>query len=146
MRNVLCAVRVERQVDKNEEEFELIINCFFVAHREAIKNPIYGETRNALNPSRSTGGSSSGEAALLAGRGSILGWGSDIGGSMREPAHFCGVCAFKPTSTRVRWGFCPGKSLIVVLLWVPGTRKTFVQKFVTTPLFSFQSHWCSTIL
>jgi len=47
------------------------------------------------------GGSSGGEACLLAQRGSILGLGSDIGGSLRNPAHFCGIASLKPTSGRL---------------------------------------------
>lgn len=49
---------------------------------------------------RTSGGSSSGEGALLACRGSILGLGSDIGGSVRIPAHNCGIFALKPTCNR----------------------------------------------
>ena len=50
-----------------------------------------------------SGGSSSGEASLIRGGGSIVGIGSDIGGSIRQPSFFCGVCGFKPTSKRIRW-------------------------------------------
>ena len=70
--------------------------------RVETKNAIHGNILHPHDPSRTPGGSSSGEGALLATRGSILGWGSDIGGSIREPCHFCGVCGFKPTSTRIR--------------------------------------------
>ena len=44
---------------------------------------------------------SGGEAALIAGGGSILGLGTDIGGSLRIPAHFTGICGFKPTNGRL---------------------------------------------
>lgn len=58
----------------------------------------------ALNPwdkSRTPGGSSGGEAALIAAFGSPLGLGTDIGGSIRIPASYCGLCGFKPTSGRL---------------------------------------------
>ena len=64
-------------------------------------NPLYGRTRNPWNPDRSPGGSSGGEAALIAAGGSPLGLGSDIGGSVRLPAHACGIHAIKPTSGRL---------------------------------------------
>lgn len=67
----------------------------------ACSNPIYGITRNPHNPARAPGGSSGGEGALIAAGGSILGLGSDIGGSLRIPSHFCGTVALKPTSGRL---------------------------------------------
>ncbi|XP_058260112.1 fatty-acid amide hydrolase 1 isoform X2 [Hemibagrus wyckioides] len=64
-------------------------------------NPIYGTTVNPHNLQKTCGGSTGGEAALIGGGGSILGLGSDIGGSLRIPAAFCGVCALKPTANRI---------------------------------------------
>ncbi|XP_045905019.1 fatty-acid amide hydrolase 1 isoform X1 [Micropterus dolomieu] len=64
-------------------------------------NPIYGQTVNPHNLQKTSGGSSGGEAALIGGGGSVLGLGSDIGGSIRIPASFCGICGFKPTSGRL---------------------------------------------
>ncbi|XP_041063762.1 fatty-acid amide hydrolase 1-like [Carcharodon carcharias] len=64
-------------------------------------NPIYGETINPHNAKRTSGGSSGGEAALIAAGGSILGIGTDIGGSIRFPAACCGICGFKPTANRL---------------------------------------------
>lgn len=58
----------------------------------------YGRTNNPLNPEYSPGGSSGGEAALVASGSTVLGVGSDIGGSIRYPAHCCGVVGFKPHS------------------------------------------------
>ncbi|NXO80196.1 FAAH1 hydrolase, partial [Sitta europaea] len=66
-------------------------------------NPIFGQTLNPFNPQKSPGGSSGGEGALIAGGGSILGIGSDIGGSIRLPSSFCGLCGIKPTAQRLRW-------------------------------------------
>jgi amidase len=62
-------------------------------------NDIYGTTNNPWDPARSPGGSSGGEAAALAAGLSALGAGSDIAGSLRNPAHYCGIYAHKPT-----WG------------------------------------------
>jgi len=60
-------------------------------------NPLHGGTRNPYDLTRSPGASSSGEAAIIAAAGSPLGIGSDSGGSIRLPAHYC-VAALKPTT------------------------------------------------
>ena len=60
-------------------------------------NPIYGRTSHPLDPSRTPGGSSGGAAAALAAGMVALELGSDIGGSIRVPAHFCGVFGHKPS-------------------------------------------------
>ncbi|HEY1426269.1 MAG TPA: amidase family protein [Caulobacteraceae bacterium] len=60
-------------------------------------NPVYGRTNNPHDLSRSPGGSSGGGAAALAAGMVPLEFGSDIGGSIRVPAHFCGVFGHKPT-------------------------------------------------
>lgn len=65
-------------------------------------NPIYGGTTHPLDKTRVPGGSSGGEGALLGGGGSILGMGTDIGGSIRNPAAVSGVCGLKPTYCRLR--------------------------------------------
>lgn len=62
---------------------------------------IYGVTRNPYNTALTSGGSSGGEAALIAMGGSPLGCGSDTGGSIRVPAGLCGLYGFKPSSARV---------------------------------------------
>ncbi|KAM3910013.1 fatty-acid amide hydrolase 1-like [Leptodactylus fuscus] len=64
-------------------------------------NPIYGLTVNPHNKTKGASGSSGGEGALIAGGGSLLGLGSDIGGSIRLPASFCGIAGFKPTPDRL---------------------------------------------
>ena len=66
-----------------------------------VENPVYGRTNNPYNLAYSTTGSSSGEAALIAAGGSPLGLGSDSGGSIRQPAHACGICGLKPTTGRI---------------------------------------------
>ncbi len=63
-------------------------------------NPIFGRTNNPHAVDRSAGGSSGGEGALLAAGASALGLGTDLGGSLRVPAAFCGVVAIKPTTGR----------------------------------------------
>ena len=65
-------------------------------------NAIYGTTNNPFDLKRVPGGSSGGSAAALAAGLSALDFGSDIGGSIRNPAHFCGVFGHKPT-----WGLVP---------------------------------------
>ncbi|KAJ5788480.1 hypothetical protein N7457_003470 [Penicillium paradoxum] len=67
-------------------------------------NNIFGRTLNPHNTALTAGGSSGGEGALLAFRGSILGIGTDIGGSIRIPAQCCGVYGFKPTADRIPFG------------------------------------------
>ena len=65
-------------------------------------NPIFGATTNPHKPGRGVGGSSGGEAALVADGGSVIGVGGDIGGSIRIPTHMCGIFGFKPTAHRIR--------------------------------------------
>ncbi len=64
-------------------------------------NPIYGTTNNPFDLARSPGGSSGGSAAALAAGFSALDAGSDIGASLRDPAHYCGIYAHKPS-----YGIC----------------------------------------
>ena len=64
-------------------------------------NPVYGATCHPVDEQRSPGGSSGGEAAVIAAGGSPLGLGSDMGGSIRQPCHACGIQGIKPTSGRL---------------------------------------------
>ncbi|XP_037005369.2 fatty-acid amide hydrolase 1 [Artibeus jamaicensis] len=64
-------------------------------------NPLFGQTTNPWNCCKSPGGSSGGEGALIAAGGSLLGLGTDIGGSIRFPSSFCGICGLKPTVNRL---------------------------------------------
>uniref|UniRef100_A0ABM5G7Q7 Vitamin D3 hydroxylase-associated protein-like isoform X1 n=1 Tax=Pogona vitticeps TaxID=103695 RepID=A0ABM5G7Q7_9SAUR len=64
-------------------------------------NLIFGQTINPLNHKKSPGGSSGGEGALIAAGGSILGFGTDVAGSIRLPSSFCGICGLKPTGPRL---------------------------------------------
>jgi Asp-tRNA(Asn)/Glu-tRNA(Gln) amidotransferase A subunit family amidase len=72
---------------------------FLMAYESA--NLLTGKTSNPWNLSYSAGGSSGGEAAAIAAGCSMGGVGSDGGGSIRVPAHFCGICGLKPTPGRV---------------------------------------------
>ncbi len=64
-------------------------------------NPVYGRTNNPWDVGRTCGGSTGGEAAIIAARGSPLGIGNDLGGSIRVPCHFCGIHGIRPTSLRM---------------------------------------------
>lgn len=64
-------------------------------------NPVFGRTNNPHNPLMTPGGSSGGEAAAIAACLSPAGLGSDLSGSIRVPAHFCGIAGLKPTAGRV---------------------------------------------
>ena len=64
-------------------------------------NPVHGRTNNPYDLDRTPGGSSGGEAAIVAAGGSACGLGTDSGASARLPAHFCGLAAIKPTAGRV---------------------------------------------
>jgi Asp-tRNA(Asn)/Glu-tRNA(Gln) amidotransferase A subunit family amidase len=64
-------------------------------------NVVVGRTVHPLDPARTPGGSSGGEAALAASDATPLGLGTDGGGSIRVPAHFCGVVGLRPTVGRV---------------------------------------------
>jgi amidase len=66
-----------------------------------IENDVYGRTDNPYRAGYSPAGSSSGEAAIIAAGGSPLGLGSDSGGSIRQPAHNCGIAGLKPTTRRL---------------------------------------------
>jgi amidase len=64
-------------------------------------NLVYGRTNNPFNLERTSGGSSGGAAAILSSSGSPLDIGTDTGGSIRLPSHFCGIAGMKPTQGRV---------------------------------------------
>ena len=76
-------------------------NCpeFLMAYE--TDNLLYGKTCNPWSLAHSAGGSSGGEAAAIAAGLSAGGIGSDSGGSVREPAHFTGICSLKPTPGRI---------------------------------------------
>jgi amidase len=91
-------------------------------------NYIFGRTNNPYDLTRTPGGSSGGEAALIASGGSVLGLGSDAFGSVRLPAAFCGLAAIKPTSGRLpRTGHVPGPGGWVEALWQIGPMARYVE-------------------
>jgi Asp-tRNA(Asn)/Glu-tRNA(Gln) amidotransferase A subunit family amidase len=65
------------------------------------ENPVFGRTNNPHDLSKTSGGSSGGEAAAISACLSPVGLGSDLSGSIRVPAHFCGIAGLKPTTERV---------------------------------------------
>ncbi|MAP94188.1 MAG: amidase [Ponticaulis sp.] len=77
-------------------------NVPYLASEWQSFNRLFGQTNNPYDFTRSPGGSSGGSAAALAGGLTALEIGSDIGGSMRIPAHFSGICSLKPTYGMIR--------------------------------------------
>ena len=93
------------------------------ALRVHTDSSLHGLTRNPWNPQRTPGGSSGGEAAALATGMSPLGLGNDIGGSLRNPVHCCGVASIKPSVGAVpRATVIPPEDMNISfqLMWVEG--------------------------
>ncbi|VVB97314.1 Amidase [uncultured archaeon] len=101
-------------------------------------NLVYGRTLNPYDLSRTPGGSSGGEAAIIAAGGSPLGLGNDMGGSIRLPSHFCGIAGIKPTAGRVPLtGHFPPPFGHLFPLWQAGPMARFVEDLVLTlPIIS----------
>lgn len=119
--------------NSSEVLFVLLYCFYFLISSYDCSNPIYGQTLNPHNLQKTSGGSSGGEGALVGGGGSVLGIGSDIGGSIRIPSSFCGICGFKPTSGRLRW-VCmplPGLCINITQSWLFWMMFTLAYFFVS---------------
>ncbi len=94
-------------------------------------NLLFGRTNNPYGLDRTSGGSSGGEAALIAACGSPLGLGSDAAGSVRLPAAFCGIAGIKPTSGRLpRTGHFPPAGGWIESLWQVGPMARRVEDLI----------------
>ena len=91
-------------------------------------NLLFGRTNNPYDLTRTPGGSSGGEAGLIAACGSPIGLGSDAAGSVRVPAAFCGIASIKPTSGRLpRTGHFPPAGGWIERLWQIGPMARHVE-------------------
>lgn len=106
-------------------------------HLETSNN-LYGVTVNPFNSQLTSGGSSGGEGALIALRGSCLGLGTDIGGSVRSPSANCGLYGLRPSSYRIPvsgWSATmSGQEQIVAVLGPLSTSLEGVKLFMKTVL------------
>ena len=95
-------------------------------------NLLFGATSNPYDAARTSGGSSGGEAALIAACGSPCGLGSDAAGSVRLPAAFCGIAGIKPTSGRLpRTGHFPPAGGWIESIWQIGPMARRVEDLCT---------------
>jgi amidase len=103
-------------------------------------NLLYGRTNNPWDLTRTAGGSSGGEAAAIAAGLSAGGVGSDGGGSIRVPAHFCGICGLKPTPGRIpSTGHFPKAGGPFALIGVVGPMARTIEDVRT--LFEVMAGW-----
>src|SRR3954452_13001103 len=106
-------------------------NCPDLLFAFETDNLLYGRTNNPYDLSRTCVGSSGGEAALIAAGASHFGLGSDAAGSVRLPAHFCGIAALKPTSGKLpREGPVPPAGGWIEQLWQIGPMARHVEDLI----------------
>src|ERR1019366_3408281 len=95
-------------------------------------NLIFGRSNNPYDLARTPGGSSGGESALIAACGSPFGLGSHAFGSVRVPAHYCGIASIKPTSGRLsRAGHVPAAGSWGEIVWQIGPMARRVEDLLT---------------
>lgn len=108
-------------------------------HLETSNN-LYGTTVNPFNCQLTSGGSSGGEGALIGMRGSCLGLGSDIGGSVRSPSANCGLYGLRPSSYRIPVGgwsaTMAGQEQIVAVIGPLSTSLEGIRLFMKTVIAS----------
>ncbi|MDP6584414.1 MAG: amidase, partial [Anaerolineales bacterium] len=94
-------------------------------------NLVYGRTNNPYDMARTSGGSSGGEASIVASGGSAVGICTDGGGSARWPAHCCGLAGFKPTTGRTpKIGHVPPPGGMLNSLWQISVMARYVEDII----------------
>ncbi|PYI08821.1 general amidase gmdB [Aspergillus sclerotiicarbonarius CBS 121057] len=114
IKDSFCVKGVQSTKQKNSALVEMLLQLGAVLYVKTnlpqtamtadSENNIFGRTLNPHNTFLTAGGSSGGEGALVAFRGSILGVGTDVAGSIRIPSLCCGIYGFKPTANRIPYG------------------------------------------
>lgn len=113
-------------VGANYSHHRVYFSNFNFIPRQETRNLLIGQTNNPYDVRRTVGGSSGGEAALIAACGTAFGLGTDIGGSIRMPAFYCGIFGHKPSVGIINTRGCTfrtGKEQSTMVVAGPMTRK-----------------------